>query len=840
MLGLAPIAAAPISDDGDRLSRIQSSAVGDVALGGDSTARATVGASAAPGALFSLGGTASGNSSLTGRGAGGLIAAGNAHVIGAASAIVAGTFIAINTAVAAPHSAGSINGDIELAGQNAGRTKGSGELRGLWNGHGAAAAWSATLASGSGRLEAPGDAQGSASLQSGGAGSITFTRQLEADAVLEGTAAYGIGIDGVTKGAVQTRGIGTDTVTIAGPSAAGAVQRAAANSPMALGGFGQAETASTSRATAFGTALGGFAIGTTLQARFADIAGRLSLGVRASATIEAHAIADALFAGSMEAFGNVSTCSAITGGLSLARELGANVLATGETGREIGLAGKARAAAVTAADAPAVGMELTGTSAGQGASFGSVRYELPISGGAELASSVFAGASAAFTLSLGAVIANGVGVGSSVQGPLRGTSRSGIDVAAVAADCLGLFGYGAGDVLPEARLGGQFGIAGGATGGIASLGQGRGTLDVARDLAGDVDVLGDSAPAIAIVGHATFQTVAIGAVTSAAINLAGSARATNASHAQAQTLIVMSGQGIAQGTAIASSRLGLDISLLVEGIAPLAVESIGTWPATGHTDATLALAGSAETFLPIDTGAETHTGIAAKAHSAITVTGAITATLAADGSASDTFAIGRDSDTAIAIDADASRTLGLHGYGEGKISIAAEPRPSRLELAMRAGAASSAAGRASLDITTAGSATAQTKSEAASQGRLAVDRSGSVDVLVLGEALPGMPLLGASEAQITALAAANQMLAPSLAVSATNVIQLHFASEVIAPDGNAGGSNLVHASKVSTLWNLGTRAIAYRAPPALRRAEPPKYGLSGRLTPSNSGRILRG
>ncbi|MCV2876333.1 hypothetical protein OE810_08680 [Rhodobacteraceae bacterium XHP0102] len=840
MLGLAPIAAAPLADDGDRLSRIQSSAVGEVALGGDSAAHATIGDKANQGSVFSLGNSAAGNGSLSGRGVGGLTAVGYAHVIGAASAIAAGAFTAINTAAATSRSAGIIKGGIELAGQGVGRTKGSGELRGLWNGHGAAAARSATLASGSGRLKAPGDAQSSARLQSGVEGSFTLKRQLEADAILEGTAAYGIGIDGATKAAVQTLGIGTLTVILAGPSAAGAVQRAAANGTMPLGGSGRTKTVSTSRATSFGPALSGFAIGTTLAARFADITGRLGFGVSTSAAVEAHAIAGALFAGSMEALGNVSTCSAITGGLFFARELDAGVMASGEAHREIGLAGAASGSTVAAAEAAAVGLEVTVASEARGASVGTVSDRVTVYGQTEMVSAV-AGA-ATTTLASASVFGATTGSNAVVEAEasLQGENCSANRIYVAASTPFGLSSQIAGAVRPVARGVGQFDTADSATGGIASLGQGRGTLDVARDFAGDVDVLADSTPAIAIVGHATVQTVSIGTVTSAAVNFAGSARATNASHAQARTLIALSGLGIAQGGATASSLLGVDSSLFVAGIAPLNVESIGTWSAAGQMDAKTALAGSAETVLPIKTGAETHTDIAATANAAITLTCAIAAKLGADGSASDTFTIHRGSDTAVAIDADASRTLALHGQSKGLLSIAADPHPSKFGLEMLAAARSWAAGSASLDITTPVSATARAKSRASSRGRLEVDPAGSVDVLVLGEAVRGMPLFGASEAHITALAAANSIFAPGLTASADNVIQLNFTAEAIAADVRAAGAALAEALEVNALWDLGTSSIAYRAPPALRRAEPPKYGLSGRLSPSNSGRILRG
>lgn len=469
---------------------------------------------------------------------GGLNAAGNAQLAGAAAAIAAGTFIAINTAVAAPHSAGSINGDIELAGQSAGRTKGSGELRGLWNGHGTAAAWSATLASGSGRLEAPGDAQGSASLQSGGAGSITFARQLEAEGDVEGTVARGIGIGGATNGTSRTDGASAGDLGLSGRTSASAVQNVVANSPMGLSGFGQAETVCTSGATAVGPALSGFAIGTTLQARFADIAGRLSLGVRASATIEAHAIADAVVAVSLDAFGTVKARSMISGGLSLARELNAGVLATGETDREIGLAGKARAAAVTAADAPAVKLEVTGGSEARGASVGSVRYELPISGGAELASSVSSGAKTDFAWAGASGAATGSGAVVEAEASLQGETATENSIYAIASTPFGLSSQIAGAVRPDARLGRQFGIAGSATGGIASLGQGRGALEVARDFAGDVDVLGDSARQISFRGAASARSTSTGETSNPVVEVTGaaSARATAAVETAARVM----------------------------------------------------------------------------------------------------------------------------------------------------------------------------------------------------------------------------------------------------------------------------------------------------------------
>lgn len=843
MLGLAPLAGATLADDGDRLSRIQSSAVGDLAFGGDIAARATVGASAAPGALFSFGGTASGNSSLTVGCTGGLNAAGNAQLAGAAAAIAAGTFIAINTAVAAPHSAGSINGDIELAGQSAGRTKGSGELRGLWNGHGTAAAWSATLASGSGRLEAPGDAQGSASLQSGGAGSITFARQLEAEGDVEGTVARGIGIGGATNGTSRTDGASAGDLGLNGRTSASAVQNVVANSPMGLSGFGQAETVCTSGATAVGPALSGFAIGTTLQARFADIAGRLSLGVRASATIEAHAIADAVVAVSLDAFGTVKARSMISGGLSLARELNAGVLATGETDREIGLAGKARAAAVTAADAPAVKLEVTGGSEARGASVGSVRHELAVSSQTELESSVSGGASAAFTLSLRAVIANGVGAVGNAQVPMRGASRFVTDVAAVAADHMRFFGQSACDVRPDARLGGQFGIAGGATGGIASLGQGRGTLDVVRDFAGDVDVLGDSARQISFRGAASARSTSTGETSNPVVEVTGaaSARATAAVETAANVALPCSAKAGVPAAATTSFAIGW----ITEAAAtvPRSVQSNGRLSLVGTGQARSAARGAAVADLLViagDLGGAMDLIAKLQGDLALEDTAEASASVAAEGSGQ--FSVGRDSNADVQVAGDAARLLPLVGTAAGALVARATRVDGTIALAgtgnARAETAASLPSGATLDLQ--GHATGAARAQSISSGRVAFIRLGQGDVLVVGSAARGIALLGSAQAGNVTRAAVNLPLAPGLAGSAANVIHLDFTAEAIAPGGRAAGSNLAHASEVSAWWNLHITAIAYRAPPALRRSEPAKCGLSGRLSPSNSGRILRG
>lgn len=838
MLGLAPLAAAPLSDDGDRLPRLQASAVGLVTLGGTvGGAARTTGAS--PLAVLATGGAATGNSTIGARGSDRFSVVAHARTVSLVDAASAKGLAIITSATAGLQTQGSSEGIIAFTAHSDAQSESFGEALSELDLYGVAAAWNATLPSGSGRLEVSGDAQGNAQLQSGISGFITIARQLGADALVESAAAYGIRLSGVTKAAVQTHGVGTDAVILAGRVSASSVAEVAVDRALGLGGDGHVETATTSRTFAVGPALSGFASGTALQARSADAAGSLILGVSASAALASNAITNTVVASGLDAFGNVEAVSVIAGDLSLARQLDADVLATGEANREIGLAGAASAAAVTSADAALARMGFTGTSVGQRAGIGSVRHELAVSGGVELSSSVSAGATTDFAWAGASGAATGSGAGVEAVASLQGQTATTNSIYAIASTSLGLSSHIATAVRPVAQMGGQLRVAGSGSAEVSSLGRVRGVIDVARDFAGDVDILGDSTPAIPIAGRATLQTVDFGTIASAGVSLAGSARTTNASHAQSQALVVSAGTASAQGIATATSHPFLKLSLFADGQSRHIVKSIGTWSAVGQMAATMAMAGSAEIVLPIAIGAKTHTGITATANAAITLTGVSTAKLAAEGSSSDTFGIGRASDTTVAIDADASRSLGVHGYSQGQISIAGDARPLHLGLDTQAGAAAAAAGKASSDMTTAGSAASQAKSLASGQGRLLVDRTGSGDVLVHGAALRGMPLLGASAARTTGLAVANSIVAPNLSVSAANVIHLEFTSEAIAPDGGGVGSNLAAALGISARWDLHTTAIAYRAPPALRRSEPAKYGLSGRLTPSNSGLVLR-
>jgi hypothetical protein len=607
-----------------------------------------------------------------------------------------------------------------------------------------------------------------------------------------------------------------------------------------LNGYATADAISSARAEALGPGLVGQAFGNTLEARFGAIVGQIRIGVSARSMAQTAAIADASLAASMDTRGNVSTRSAIAGTLSLARELSADVLASGRAGRQIGLTGAASGITATAADSPVARLEVTGASEARSGNLATMRHELSASGKTELASAVSASARTTFEWAGASDAIAGTRAVVEAATSLQGKIFSGTSTAAAATDDLTIVGSGAGEVRPVVQLRGHLDAAGGTAGAIASFGLGRGVFDVARYFGGDVDVFGDSARAIGLAGQATVNSAAIGAVTTAGFVLTGSAAITSIGRSKAATQASLSGEANSQVLSETFVQHRVKIDLLAEGVSPQTGESNGTWASMGHVDGTLALMGSAGDGLAIAAGASARGTLVARTSGVLALKGATTTALEARADAAGVLAIGRDSDAAVEIDGDASRTISLRGSCEAQTSITAKPRPLRVALGLITDAANAADGRASSAVTTAGSGTAKVQSRAASLGHLIVSRTGAANVQILGVAWRGMLFLGTSQARTPALAAANSSVMPSLVAAAANVIHLDLKAAAIAPGGQAAGSNLACAQDVSALWDLDMTAIAFRAPPALGRLELPRMGLSGRLVPSNTGHILKG
>jgi hypothetical protein len=475
-----------------------------------------------------------------------------------------------------------------------------------------------------------------------------------------------------------------------------------------------------------------------------------------------------------------------------------------------------------------------------------MRHELSASGKTELASAVTGAARTTFEWSGASDAITGTRASveteteTETETSLPGESFAATGIEAAATDQLSIVGSGAGELRPVAQVRGHLAVAGGMAGAISSLGLGHGVFDVARYFGGDVDVFGDSARAIGFSGQAKATCETTGTVPASDIKLAGSATAISISFAAATTQVSLFGETGGQVRSDAFVQHRLKIDLVAEGVSPQTAESNGTWATEGHVDGALALMGAAGGGLAIASEAAARGTLVARTSGALALIVKTATALEARADATGVLAIARDSDAAVAIDGDARRSINLHGACEARASITAKPCPLHLTATLTTDAANAADGRASSEVTTAGSGTTRVQSRATSQARLAISRTGAADVLILGAAWRGMAFLGASLAQIPALAAANSSVMPGLAAAAANVIHLDLKAAAIAPGGQAAGSNLACAQDVSALWDLDTAAIAFRSPPALGRAEPPRLGFSGRLLPTNAGRVLRG
>lgn len=759
MLGLAPLAAAALSDDGDPLPQITAGAIGDVALGENAGVEAKT-AAVSPVAMLAVGGKLAGVGRIDADGAGPVDVAVRAR--------------AVETVVAFA------------------------------------------------------------------AGSTTVTFALKAQSAIAGAAVPGFALEGNGQCGAQSIGASNGRLGLDAVAQANVAHAVTLANGLRLTGSATADAISSARTAALGPELVGQAFGSTLEARFAAIVGQIGISVSASATVEAHAIVDASLAANMDTRGNVSTRSAIAGALSLARELSADVLASGQAGRQIGLTGEARGITATAADAAVARLEVTGASEARSGNLATMRHELSASGKTELASPIFGAAIPTFEWVGASDAITGTRASVETEASLQGGTFSATSTEAAATDQQTIAGSGAGEVRPVAQVRGEFAMGGGTAGAISSFGRGRGVFGVARDFDGDVAVFGDSARAIGLAGQAKASCETTGTVPASDIKLAGSATVRSISFAAAAAQVSVSGEAIGRSQSDSFVQQPLKINLLAESASPQTGKSNGKWATEGHAAGTLALMGSAGGGLALAAGAAARATLAARTSGALAITGKTTTALEARVDAAGVLAIARHSDAAVVIDGDAHRSISLRGSCEGRVSITAKPRPLPLTVTLTADAANAAHGQASSEVTTAGSGTARVQSRATSQAHLAISRTGAADVLILGAAWRGMAFLGASQARSPALAEANSSVMPGLAAAVANVIHLDLRAEAIAPRGQAAGSNLACAQDVSALWDLDTAAIAFRAPPALGRSEPPRLGLSGRLVPTNTGRILQG
>lgn len=144
------------------------------------------------------------------------------------------------------------------------------------------------------------------------------------------------------------------------------------------------------------------------------------------------------------------------------------------------------------------------------------------------------------------------------------------------------------------------------------------------------------------------------------------------------------------------------------------------------------------------------------------------------------------------------------------------------------------------DVVLSGGAGARLEARAESALHVALTRQGLGDLVVAASAARGMALEGSATALGIARAAADPALASRVAGTAATVIEVDFAGREMGSAGRAAAAAVVTAVQGAAALAPALAVRAFAAPPALRRTEPPRVALSGRLMPSNSGRILRG
>lgn len=690
-------------------------------------------------------------------------------------------------------------------------TAGAGVLAGLAAGRGAGGLAIGGVAGASSTAVARAEASvsvvgaGTSDVSGDGAGAIVFPFGLRAD----GRAA----LDAIIGGAVLLSGLATIGTSIA------------------------------AQAWETGLSFTGQAAGTILKPREGAATGKFRVGGQGQAV----SVLEGRGTGAIPVPGHSTAASTTrivaTGQLSLTRGIVAELQVTAKAGRTIVLAGAARATAPTSAGAQDLQLAVTGEAR--------AHSDAIAIGGADLVLSRAVAASGAVTaaghpdLDAELLILGRVGA--------RATLAPALDLRG-ASVCVATHRLRAeGPIAWQARASGEtasFGTAlagqtltGGTVGAMAIHGAASSAFAVTRAFAGDVDVQGDSARQISLGGSASARTTSRTQTPQSLVEVTGNAgaRATAAVEAAANVALPCSAKARVPAAATSSASIGWRAE--AAATAPRSGQSQGMLSLVGPGQARSAARGAAVAgplVIAGDLGGAT--GLIAELQVDLALEGTAEAapSLAAQGTGK--FAVARDSDAEVQVAADAARLLPIAGTAAGALAARATRVDGAVALVGSANAqvetAASLPTGATLDVQS--HATGAARMQAICSGHVAFVRLGQADVLVAAGAAHGMTLLGAALASNVTRATAKLPLAPRLSGTATNVIRVEFAAREVTVVGLGNAILGVSGRAVARHLGLVAAVQALRAPPALRRSEPAKYGLSGRLMPTNSGRILRG
>jgi hypothetical protein len=671
---------------------------------------------------------------------------------------------------------------------------------------------------------------------------LAITGQSQAGVAARGQAVEGIAAAGLGYAASLGQGRGALLLTSGLQAAAKARSAAPAEGQIALPGQASLFAPILGYAQPSQLVLTGRGAGTILAVRMARGAGTLPLAGQGHAAGMLKAKGDGAVAMRGISASTVTVGAVSSSQLGLARALEAELLVAASAGRAIPLAGTAKATAQAYASAQAPRLAFDGGASVRSSAVASTETNLAV--GVACTASCAVTAVGQLALDAQVQVSGAVGAEGALASvlDLRGTAACVTDQKLRAEDAVAL------QILASGR-GAAIGIAvadhdlaGGANEATANSVAGQGGFAVTRAFAGDVDVLGDSARLIGFGGAGLARTSSTGKTSNSVVELAGSAAARVTAQAELTAGVALVGDAQIRVVTVAASSGSIGWTTSASATAPRSAQSQGSLFLAGACSArSAAMATATAAALAIDGALAGATGLAGDLRSDLLLEGTASAILDASAQGAGQFDVARNSEADVQVTGDAGHGMPLIGVADGAahVQAAGSISTARLEITAQVRALNMTSAASGSLFTAQGQVTGQASLHGTSQGHVSVTRLGRGDILVAGTAARAMVFLGAAEARSLTQAAANLPLEPGFAGAGTTVTRVAFhAQEVLT--GRGAALSTVQAVDNASGWELGATAIAYRAPPALRRSEPPRVGLSGRLIPSNTGRILKG
>jgi len=373
-------------------------------------------------------------------------------------------------------------------------------------------------------------------------------------------------------------------------------------------------------------------------------------------------------------------------------------------------------------------------------------------------------------------------------------------------------------------------------------GAGQSVLAVTRTSAGDADVLGDSAHLIGFGVAALARTGSIGKTSDFVVGLAGSAAARVTTQRQFADAAGLAGDTQTDVAVVATGSGLIDCTTAASAKASRSARGQGTLSLAGAGLARSAAVGTATaSALAIDGALAGATGLAGDLRSDLVPEGTASSMLDAMAQTAGQFDVARSSAADVQIGADARHGMPLIGVagGTAHVQVARSIGTARLEITSQVRALNMTSAASGSVLTAQRQITGQASLHGTSKGNVSVTRLARGDLLVVGSASRAMVYLGGAQARAITQAAANLPLEPGFAGAGTNVTRVDFHSQE-AFSGRGTTLSTAQAVARGSEFELWATAVAYSAPPARGRSGSPRIGLSGRLIPSNTGRILKG